>query len=123
MIPSDIYLKHDHPYCCSDPDKITKSPTICESDQCNSNSCERETVTTEDKEAVLLELAITPTEHLQIESLIRGQIESPLWHEVQAKWITGSKSGKILCQNSKTDALLKSVLYPSPMINKPPAIK
>ena len=45
-----------------------------------------ETVTTEDKEAVLLELAVTPTECiyicLQIESLTRGQTESPLWYDV-----------------------------------------
>ena len=78
---------------------------------------------TEDKEAVFLALAVTPIEHLQIESLTRGQTESPLWYEVQAKRITGSKCGTILCQNSKTDVVLKSVLYLSPMINKPPAIK
>jgi len=31
--------------------------------------------------------------------------------------------GKILCQHSKTNALLKSVLYPTPMINKPAPMK
>ena len=73
-----IYLKHDHTYCCFDPENITKSPTICESDQCNSSSCERETVMTEDKKAMLLELAVTPTQHLQIEPLTHGQTQSPL---------------------------------------------
>ena len=122
LIPSDVYLKHDHTYCCSDSDKVTLSPIKCESDQ-NSSSCERETIMAEDKEAILLELAVSATECLQIEALTHGQTESPLWHdEVQAKRITGSKSEKILCQISKTNALLKSVLYPSPMINKPPAI-
>jgi len=40
-----------------------------------------------------------------------------------SKHIIGSKFGKILCQRSKTDALLKSVLYPTPMINKPVPMK
>ena len=95
LIPSDVYLKHDYTYYCSDSDKVTLSPTKYESDQYN--SCERKTVTADDKEAALLELAVTPTEHLQIETLTLGQAESPLWYEVRAKRITGSKCGKILC--------------------------
>ena len=75
LIPSDVYLKHDHTYCCFDSDKVTFSPTKCESNQ---SSCERETVTAEDKEAILLELAVTPTEHLKIEALTRGQTEYEL---------------------------------------------
>ena len=45
----------------------------------------KETITAEDKEAILLELVVTPTERLQIESLAHGQTESPLWYEVQVK--------------------------------------
>ena len=41
LIPSDVYLKYDHTYHCSDSDKVTLSPTKCESDQ-NSSSCERD---------------------------------------------------------------------------------
>ena len=67
-----------------------------------------------------MELSVTASECLKIESLTRNH---PLWNEVRAKRITGSKCGKILCQHSKTDALLKSVLYPSPMANKPAPMK
>ena len=112
LIPSHVYLNHDHTYCCFDPDKMANPPTICESDvKCNSSSCEREIVRAENKEAVLLELAITPTEHLQTEYLTCVQTESPLWYEVRVR--TDFKCRRLLCQNSKTDALLKSVLYPA----------
>jgi len=68
-------------------------------------------------------MSVTASEHLKIESSTRNQSDSPFWNEVRAKRITGSKCGKILCQGSKTDVLLKSVLYPTPMINKPAPIK
>ena len=77
----------------------------------------------EEKHQVYIELTVSPARHLEIEFLTRQQTEMPLWYEVRARRITASKSGKMLCQVTRTDALLKSILYPSPMLHKPPPIK
>jgi len=55
--------------------------------------------------------------------IAQGQSDCPSWNEVQVKRITASKCGRILCQHCKTDAVLKSVLYPRAMIHMPAAIK
>ena len=68
-------------------------------------------------------MTVTAEKCLEIEFLTRGQAEVPLWYSVRAKCITGSKCGKILCQHTRTDALLKSVLYPTTLLNKPPPIQ
>ena len=70
-----------------------------------------------------LELIVSPVRRSEIEFLTRQQAKTPLWHEVRARRITISKSGKILCQVTRTDALLQPVLYPPPMLHKPPPIQ
>ena len=77
----------------------------------------------EEKHQVCVELTVSPARHLEIEFLTRQQTETLLWYEVRSRHITGSNSGKILCQVTRTDALLKSILYPSPILHKPPPIK
>jgi len=79
-------------------------------------------VTDEEKLQVYLELTATAEKCLEMEFFTRGQAETPLWYSVRAKCITGSKCGKI-CQHTRTDALLKSVLYPTMLLNKPPPIQ
>ena len=79
--------------------------------------------TDKEKFQVYLELTLTAERHLEIEFFTRGQAETPLWYSVRAKRITGSKCGKILSQHTRTDALLKSVLYPTMLLNKPPPIQ
>ena len=125
LIPSCEYLKHDHTYCRPMSDEILASEAGSEvsltthSDELN----HRWVALTEEKHQVYLELTVSLARRSEIEFLTRQQTETPLWHEVRARRITGSKSGKILCQVTRTDALLKSILYPSPMLHKPPAIK
>ena len=80
-------------------------------------------VTDDKKLQVYLELAVTAERRLEIEFLTRGQAETPLWYSVYVKRITGSKCGKILCQHTRTNALLKSVLYPTMLLNKPPPVQ
>ena len=80
-------------------------------------------MTNEEKLQVHFELTVSAERHLEIEFLTQRQAEIPLWYSVRAKRITGSKYGKILCQHNRTDALLKSILYPTMLLNKPPPIQ
>jgi len=121
LIPLDIYSKHDHTYCyCVDPND---PPPCNDPPPVNNSIVVNPAITAEQRLSVFLQLTVTASERLEIEASTRSQSNSPLWYEVRAKRITSSKCGKILCQHSKTDALLKSVLYPSAMIHKPAAIK
>ena len=119
LIPSDIYLKHDHIYCKVDPERLHDPPPAKDPVVMSPIPA----VTDEQRQAVMRQLSVTASERLEVERLTRSQSDSSLWFEVRSKRITGSKCGRILCQQSKTDALLKSVLYPSSMIYKPVAIK
>ena len=119
LVPSDKYLRHDHTYCSST--SVTQvgsdSGLLCTADL--NAQTGKWLVTDEEKLQVYLELTVTADRRLEIEFLTRGQAEAPLWYSVRAKRITGSKCGKILCQHTRTDALLKSVLYPTTLLNKP----
>ena len=119
LIPSTIYSKHDHTYCRVDLERLSDPPPTIDPVAVSPFP----TITTQQRHSVLLKLSVTASESLKIESSTRNQSDSPFWNEVRAKRITGFKCGKILCQGSKTDAILKSVLYPTPMINKPAPIK
>jgi len=55
------------------------------------------TITTEQRHSVLLELSVTTSERLNVESSTKNQSDSPFWNEVRAKRITDSKCGKMLC--------------------------
>ena len=120
LVPSDKYLRHDHTYCSS------ASATQVRSDTGTANlnaQAGKRLVTDDEKLEIYLELTVTAERRLEIELLTRGQAETPLWYSVRAKRITGSKCGKILCQHTRTDALLKSVLYPTTLLNKPSPIQ
>ena len=125
LIPSCEYLKHDHAYCQPMSDETQASEARSEvSLIANSDKLDHRWVTlAEEKHQVYLELIVSPARRLEIELLTRQQTETPLWHEVCARRITASKSGKILCQVTRTDALLWSILYPPPMLHKPPPIQ
>ena len=109
-------LKYDHTYSCFDPEKMVNQPIT--HIQSTSISCARQKFTAEDKEVVLLELPVAATECLQIEY-------SPLGMKCKqdGSLVSNVKRYPACCQHSKTATLLKSLLYPSPMINKLPAIK
>ena len=114
LIPSDKYLKHDHTYCSSVQVRSNSETPV-------SNA--QIEVTDEEKLQIHFELTVSAERRLEIEFLTRRQAETPLWYSVRAKRITGSKCGKILCQHNRTDALLKSILYPTMLLNKPPPIQ
>ena len=128
LIQSCEYLKQDHTYCRPMSDEThagSEVPIIANSDNLN----HRWVTLAEEKHQVHLELIASPARHSEIEFLTRQQAETPLWHEVHARhvllyrcgmyfFITASKSGKILCQVTRIDALLQSVLYPPPMFHK-----
>ena len=120
LVPSDKYLRHDHTYCSST--SVTQVRSDSDTADLNAQTG-KWSVTDEEKLQVYLELTVTAERRLEIELLTRGQAETPLWYSVCAKRITGSKCGKILCQHTRTDALLKSVLYPTTLLNKPPPIQ
>ena len=95
LIPSCEYLKHDHTYCRPMSDETcagSEVPIIANSDNLN----HRWVTLAEEKHQVHLELIVSPARRSEIEFLTRQQAETPLWHEVRARRITASKSGKIL---------------------------
>lgn len=55
-----------------------------------------------------LSLNVTCEERMLIEQNTRTQIQSPEWFAMRARRITGSKCGKILCQNERTVAQVSS---------------
>lgn len=73
-------------------------------------------------ETIKESLNVTSEERTRLEIVTRSQSKSREWIEARAWRITGSKCGKILCQQQPTDALLKSVLYPT-FLAHVPAIK
>ena len=123
LIPSNKYLKHDHTHCKpmsnETPTSEVVSPLTTNSGEINY----RCVALAEEKQQVYIELTVSPERRLEIEFLTRQQTETPLWYEVRARRITASNGGKILCQVARTDALLRSILYPSPMLYKPLPIK
>ena len=67
--------------------------------------------TDEEKLQVYLETTVTAERRLEISFSLEGRQK----HHCGIKYvpnITGSKHGKILCQHTRTNALLRSVLYP-----------
>ena len=119
FIPFCEYLKHDHTYCRLMSDETRAGCVITNSDNLN----HRWVTLAEEKHQVHLELIVSPARCSEIEFLTRQQAKTPLWHEVRVRRITASKNGKILCQVTRTDALLQPVLYPPPMLHKPPPIQ
>ena len=60
---------------------------------------------------VKLALQVSEDERRHNEVITREQSNSQQWHRLRMNRITGSKCGKILNQQKKTVALLRSVLY------------
>ena len=58
-------------------------------------------------ESIKESLTVTSEERNRLEIVTRSQSKSREWIEARAWRITGSKCGKILCQQEPTDALLK----------------
>lgn len=67
-------------------------------------------------------LNVTCKERIEIEKNTQAQIQSSEWFAVRTRRITGSKSGKILCQKERTVALLTDMLYRKPLLHLPKAI-
>lgn len=62
-----------------------------------------------------LKFNVTPKQRIDIEENTRNQAQSFHWFAVRSRRITGSKCGRILCQQKSTVPLLKSVLYSKPL--------
>ena len=97
LIPSCEYLKDDHTYCRPMNRNMLDLKCLL---LLHTRRLKR-----------YLELTVFLARRSEIEFLTRQQTETPLWYEVCARHITGSKSEKILCLVTRKDELLKSILY------------
>ena len=109
LVPPVLVALHDHDYDAKNVDaaNLTKDDfnVSLEMDDCFL-SCltELSNLTSEEEK---LKLNVTPE---RIEQNTRKQSKSSEWHDIRARRFTGSKCGKIICQQSTTVALLLSVL-------------
>ena len=134
VAPEHVAL-HDHTYCSHNTS--TLQLTSSQSDLSQENNLSEIQDILESVSASVFQknsLVVTLDEREQIEVATREQTQSHLWYIVRARRITGSTSGKILCQHDMTTALLKSVydmttallksvLYPKPFGHLPASIK
>ena len=93
--------------CYSSPTELCLEPNICTSLQAISREGDNEKICTSEYEGLdeQLDLKVTASDCLVIESKTCSQHYSELWQSVQYKHITGSISGRVLCQKKKTDVL------------------
>ena len=64
---------------------------------------------------------VSMLERLRIEEATRSQNSSSVWCVERSQRITGSKCACIIKQVKKTSSLLRSVLYPKPLMDPLPA--
>lgn len=67
-------------------------------------------------------LDISAQERQKIEVLTREQATEKEWHSVRSRRITGSICGRIINQKKRSIALLRSCLYPMPLVPVPKPI-
>ena len=115
---------HDHNYAASSVHGVVAAVTNDHSvvEKLRLRPCTENCVENSRLKQAKLSLNVTCEERMLIEQNTRTQIQSPEWFAMRARRITGSKCGKILCQNERTVALLTSVLYTKPLLHLPAAI-
>ena len=113
-------VEHDHCYCSPEQQEsrtldIDPSSTPLTSDLELSSYFNAVVVT---ECSILNELCLTSQQRDDLEKETRSQANNAQWHESRRCRITGSKCERILQQNEKTAALLRScIFYPKPMLN------
>ena len=115
---------HDHNYAASGVHGVVPVATNDHSivEKSRLRPCAENCVESSLLKQAKLSLNVACEEKMLIEQNTRTQIQSPKWFAMRARRITGSKCGKILCQNERTVALLTSVLYTKPLLHLPAAI-
>ena len=114
---------HDHNYAASGDYELLPVTTGNATERSRLRPCAENHVDISLLKQAKAKFSVTHEQRMQIEKNTRTQILSPEWYAVRARRITGSKSGKILCQNARTVALLTSVLYSKPFLHLPSAIE
>ena len=125
LVPSVDKIQHDHCY--------SRPPTTEDSTCTNMVDDTQSTVSGSDLAFYSLdeefsqlcanrkaELNVSFAERVRIEVNTQNQSLQQDWHIQRSRRITGSKCGKILCQNKKSVALLRQCVYPKPL-DPPPA--
>ena len=115
---------HDHNYAASSVYGVVAAVTNDHSvvEKLRLRPCAENCVENSRLKQAKLRLNVTCEERILIEQNTRTQIQSPEWFAMRARRITGSKFGKILCQNKRTVALLTCVLYTKSLLHLPAAI-
>ena len=109
--------QHDHNYAASGDDELLPVTTGTAEEQSRLCPCTENHVDISLLKQAKVNFSVTHEQRMQIDKNTRTKILSPEWYTVRARRITGSKSGKILCQNARTVALLTSVLYSKPLLH------
>ena len=121
LVPPVQIALGDHDYIrnCEDENctnSITNLSTICDQSQhCSQLDHYLQGLDKKSPAEEKSSLNVSPAERQEIERSTRCQSKASEWHSLRARRITGSKCGKILCQQSTTEALLRSILYSKPM--------
>ena len=119
IVPSVEKVLHDHTYSSQSGSKPVRTESIYTGNSGKLTVSEK----SRGAEDILQDLCLDTDERQVLEENTRAQSSCPLWFEARQHRITGSKCGRIVEQKQKTQALLRFVMYPKPMLYLPKPIR